>query len=396
MLRSYTNPQSNKNKITINNRGKDNSMAISRTRSAQHKVYIPASARENQYLMVKFVLTDQIIEKYSNLIDMNSSEPYTKFYQNLAKIFFKINSNLGLDTSLFIANDKFARVRYSPEKIITQTDQQLLFLYNPQFHTTQNSFFDGDKKSRKITLLYLANGDEIRNQAANFHGKVKEAAFKFREEIGIKLSDIRVCDHQHLTYDLFAKDKGVDGTHVHKFRSMTNRYLPDEIKIPKDTDSLTHIMVDLPINRRIRSLVKINEDEPGCYNELYSLIADAFINSAKKQNLLNGAVVANGLVPIVRAAEHENVIASGEMLMLGYNPKHSSGGYTCKWDSNKLVDTVKLIFVASDQDVTSHGYGKFVNQVILALNTFAKTLELDNKKEQMLVRLHQHIGFYPE
>jgi len=371
-------------------------MSISRTRNAQHKVYIPTSARENQYMMAKFVLTDQLIEKYKSLIDMNVSEPYAKLYQTLATIFFKINDNLEIETSQFIANNKFTRVRFSPEKMVSQTKQQILFCYNPKYHTSQNIFFDGDIKAKKITLLYLVNGDEIRDQAAKFHGKVKQAITKFRDELGIKKQDIRVSDHQHLTYDLFAKDKGVEGTNVHKFRSMTNRYLPDNISIPENTDSLTHVMVDLHINRRIRSLVKINEDEPGCYNELYSLIADAFINSAKNQNLLNGAVIANDLMPIVRSAKDENVIATEELLMLGYNPSHSSGGYTCKWDSNKLVDTVKLIFVASDQDVTSHGYGKFVNQTELALRAFAKQLDFINNKEEMLVRLHQHIGFYPE
>lgn len=369
-------------------------MSISRTRNTQHKVYIPTSARENQYLMAKFVLTDQLIEQYANLIDINASEPYTKLYQILAKTFFKISDDLEIESSQFIANDKFARVRFSPEKLISQTEQQLLFLYNPEFHTSQNVFFDGNKKAKKITLLFLANGDEIRVQAANFHRKVKQAITQFSEVVGLKEENVRVCDHQHLTYDLFAKNKGIEGTQVHKFRSMTNRYLADDQNLPENTDALTYAVVDFSINRRVRSLVQINDSEPACYNELYNLISDAFINAAKNQNLFNGAVVANGLVPIVRKGEDENVIANGELLMLGYNPTHSSGGYTCKWDSNKLVDTIQLIFVASEQNKTSYGYGKFVNQIEQALRSFAQQLDFVNDKEEMLVRLHQHIGFH--
>lgn len=369
-------------------------MPLSRTRSTQHKVYIPASARENQYLMAKFVLTDQLLEQYANLIDHDASEPYAKLYQTLAKTFFKVSDDLEIESAQFIANDKFARVRYSPEKLVSQTEQQLLFLYNPQYHTSQNIFFAGDKKAKKIALLFLANGDEIRLQAANFHKKVKQAITKFSDEIGIKKETVRVCDHQHLTYDLFAKNKGNEGTQVHKFRSMTNRYLADSQDIPENTDALTYAVVDFPINRRVRSLVKIDESEPACYNELYNLIADAFINAAKSQNLLNGAVIANGLVPIVRSAKDENVIADGELLMLGYNPTLSNGGYTCKWNPNKLVDTIQLIFVASDQNKTSHGYGKFVNQIEQALRSFAQQLDFVTDKEEMLVRLHQHIGFY--
>jgi hypothetical protein len=366
-------------------------MPISRTRSTQHKVYIPASARENQYLMVKFPLTDQILEKYADLIDENAKEPYTKFYQALADSFFKINDELEIDSSQFIANDKFVRVRFSPEKLTTQTKQQVLFLYNPEYHTSRNSFFRGNIKAKKITLIFLANGTEVRVHAAKFHQKVKQVISKFTDQIGANKEKVRICDHQHLTYDLFAKQKGVEGSQVHKFRSITNRYLADEQDLPKNHDALTYAVVDLPLNRRIRSLV---ESEPGNYNELYTLIADAFISSAKNQNLYKGAVIANGLVPIVRSGEDENVIASGELLMLGSNPAHTSCGYTCKWESNKLVDSVQLIFVACDKDKTSNGYGKFVNQIELALRGFAQQLDFVNDKEEMTVRLHQHIGFY--
>jgi hypothetical protein len=369
-------------------------MSLSRTRNAQHKVYIPTSARENQYLMAKFPLTDQLLEKYADLIDESATEPYAKFYQVLADQFFKINDEFSIESSEFIANDKFPRVRFSPEKLTTQTKQQVLFLYNPEYHTSQNTFFRGNLKAKKITLIFLTNGTEVRVHAATFHQKVKQAITKFSDQLGINKESVRICDHQHLTYDLFAKNKGIEGSQVHKFRSMTNRYLADELNLPENTDALTYAVVDFPLNRRIRSLTKNENNETSCYNELYNLIADAFISSAKQQNLYNGAVIANGLVPIVRKGEDENVIASGELLMLGFNPAHSSCGYTCKWESNKLVDTIQLIFVACDKDITSHGYGKFVNQIEQALRGFAQRLDFVNDKEEMLVRLHQHIGFY--
>ena len=369
-------------------------MTISRMRNTQHKVYIPSSARENQYLMVKFPLTDQLIAKYSSLIDEKSSEPYTKFYQKLAKIYLGVCDNLNIENCQFIANDKFARVRFSPEKMTSQTEQQLLFLYNPQYHTSQNSYFDGAKRAKKITLLFLANGDDVRVQSAKLHQQVKKAVYDYAKALEFDTYKVRVCDHQHLTYDLFAKEKGLEDKQVHKFRSTINRYAADGFDIPINKDALTYAVVDFPINRRIRSLVNIDENASEQYNELYNLIADAFISSAKHNHLNNGAVIANGLVPIVRNGKDENVIASGELLMLGYNPKNTDGGYTCKWSSDKLVDTIHLIFVASRQNETSHGYGKFVNQIEQALRSFAKSLDFVNDKEEMIIRLHQHIGYF--
>ncbi len=371
-------------------------MPLSRTRNLQHKVYIPSSARENQYLMVKIPVCEKLLARYSDFIDENSATPYEKVYQKLAEKFFSINDNLSLESTQFIANDKFARVRFSPEKLTAQTKQQVLFLYNHKYHTSRNSFYNGQTKAKKITLIYLPNGDDIRVQSAQFHQQVINSINSFISQIGVDSQSVRICDHQHLTYDLFAKNKGVEGSQAHKFRSMADRYLADELNLPEQTDTLTYAVVDLPMNRRIRSLVEIDNDATDKYNPLYNYIADAFISSAKHHNLNNGAVIANGLVPIVRSAKDENVIISGELLMLGYNPKHTSGGYTCKWHADKLVDSIQLIFVASEQDKTAHGYGKFVNQIEQALQSFAQKLCFVIEQEEMIIRLHQHIGFYPE
>jgi len=369
-------------------------MPISRTRNLQHKVYIPSSARENQYLMAKISLSDELLEKYSDLIDLNADAPYEKFYQKLADDFFTINDDLAIESTQFIANDKFARVRFSPEKMTAQTKQQVLFLYNPKYHASRNTFYNGQNKAKKITLIFLANGNDIRIQSAKFHRKVKQALESFAKQASITLTDIRICDHQHLTYDLFAKNKGIEGSQPHKFRPMTDRYLADDLSLPSNSDALTYAIVDFPINRRVRDLAPIDENPQERYNPLYNLISDTFINSAKHCNLNNGAVIANGLVPIVRRGEDENIIANGELLMLGYNPKHPSGGYTCKWNSAKLVDSVQLIFVASEQDKSPHGYGKFVNKIEQALHAFAEKLDFINDQEEMTVRLHQHVGFF--
>lgn len=369
-------------------------MPLSRTKNLQHKAYIPSSARENQYLMAKFPLSDELLTQYQSLIDIESDTPYEKLYQALADKFFAINDKLALESCQFIANDKFARVRFSPEKLTAQTKQQVLFLYNPKYHTSRNSFFNGANKAKKISLLFLASGEDIRGQSAKFHQLVTKALTEFAKQTAISLEQIRVSDHQHLTYDLFAKNKGVEGSQSHKFRPIVERYLADKQALPTSPNALTYAVVDFPINQRIRAMADIDDNPQERYNPLYNLIADAFISSAKKFNLNNGAVIANGLVPIVRSAKDENVVTAGELLMLGYNPEHTSCGYTCKWNSAKLVDTVQLIFVASEQDKTSHGYGKFVNEIEQALRSFAQRLAVSSDTEEMIVRLHQHIGFY--
>ena len=368
-------------------------MALSRTRNVQHKVYIPSSARENQYLLAKIKVTDELLAKFSSIIDETSATPYAKFYQKISSIFFKTSDDFGIENCQFVANDKFPRIRYSPEKMEPETDQQILFLYNPKYHFSQNSYFDGSKRANKITLVFLANGDEIRLNTAKFHQKVTQAISAFSQEVGLSKEEVRICDHQHITYDLFAKNKGLEGTQPHKFRSISNRYLADNITIPDNTDALTYAVVDMPINRRIKQLVEMDGNESELYNPLYNYIADALINAAKNHHLNNGAVIANGLIPIVRRSVDEVVVANGELQMLGYNPKDTSSGYTCKWSADKLVDKVQLVFVASEQHKTSHGFGKFLNQIEQTLHTLADKLDFIHDKEEMIVRFHQHVAY---
>jgi hypothetical protein len=367
-------------------------MSISRTRSTQHKVYIPSSARENQYLLAKFAVTDEMLAKFSSTD--NNDQPYLHFYQTLSKIFFKINDDLDIENGQFVANDKFTRVRFSPEKLTAQTEQQIIFLYNSHYHNSQNAYYDGNKRVKKINLVFLANGRKIRHDAAKFHKKVKQAITLLSQQIGLNNSDIRVCDHQHLTYDLFAKNKGIEGTHAHKLRSLKNRYSSDELTLPDNIDALTYAIVDIPLNRRMRKLTTIDETNNEPYSPLYNLIADTLISAAKKHNLNNGAIIANGLIPIVRRSSDEVAVTNGELQMLGYNPEHDSSGYICKWSADKLVDTMQFIFVASLQHSTNHGYGKFLNQVEHTLHSLAERLDYINSKEEMLIRFHQHIGFY--
>jgi hypothetical protein len=367
-------------------------MALSRSRNSQHKVYIPSSVRENQYLLAKFTLTDEIINKIAGKIDESSAQPFQNFYEKLSTLFFKICNDLNIESSHLVGNDKFTRVRYSPEKLTAQTDDQIVFLYNPLYHFSQDSYFDGAKKARKISLVFLTNSDDIRANAPALYQKVHDAIVEFSKQTGLTENSVRVCDHQHLTYDLFAKEKGVSGSQTHKLRPISVRYKAADVEVDPDSDALTYVTVELPISKRIRELVTIDETSSEPYNALYNFIADAFISSSKKYDIHNGAVIANGLVPFVRSSEDDIVVTNGELQKLGYNPEQTSCGYTCKWAADKLVDTASLIFIASNKNQTSVGHGKFLSQVEQALRSMAEKLEYVNDKEELKVRFHQHVG----
>lgn len=369
-------------------------MSILRKRSAQYKVHIPADARENQYLLAKFRLNEEFLAQYAHLIDSSAEKPYAKLYQFLSTTFFELCNEFAIETCQFVGTDKFTRVRYSPERFCSQTEEQILFLYNPEFHFNQGEYFDGSVLAKKVTLVFLANGTDIRYNAAQFHQKVAQALNGFIAQVKLPKEAVRVCDHQHVTYDLFAKEKGNTNTQATKLRSIVNRYQSQSVDIPKGYDELSYAIVNLPITRRIQQLVTIDTNEVSPYNDLYRLISDAFLSAAAKQKLSTGAFIANGLVPVVRENKQEKVFTTQELQMLGYNPKQSSNGIICKWSADKLVDTVQFILVAEEQNKLEQGYGRFLHQVENVVEQLAKELSFIPNKEELIVRFHQHIGFY--
>ncbi|MER2491759.1 DUF3083 family protein [Catenovulum sediminis] len=364
-----------------------------RDRSAQHKVYIPSNARENQYLLAKFELTDALLAKFADYIESGTEQPYSDFYKKLSELFFDVCDKHGLETCQFVANDKFIRVRYCPEKMTAQTDQQIVFLYSPKYHSGHKAYTNGKKRVRKIKLLFLANGAEIRHNSASFHVKVRSAVEELTRLLCLDEGAVRLCDHQHLTYDLFAKDKGIEGTQAHKLRSIASRFKAHDVILDEDKiDAQTYAVVSMPLNKRIRGLVDIVKSAPKPYEPLYKMLEETFTACAKQNDIDQGIMIANDLIPVVRSKSDTVISENGELQTIDFNENEPGNGFSCYYSCRKLVDTVQFVFIASKDDQTSYGYGKFLNQVHSAMRSIANKLDYQHETENMFVRTHQHVG----
>ncbi len=368
-------------------------MSIIRKRSAAHKAYLPGNVRDNQYILAEFSLTDDLLANLSAKFSDTKPQPYYDFYQHLSAIFFQLSAEVELNNCQFIANDKLARVRFSQEMHQWQTNQQILFYYNPENHHLKKSFFDGNKRVKKICLLFLATGNDIRTGAASFHSRVRQVVETFCENISLDKSEMRLRDHQHLTYDLFAKQKGCNTTQTHKLREIKKRYFSQEIKLPTYHSAMNYAIVTLNISEKLLQQVEIDSHSHDPYNPLYTYLTDVFTMAATRYNLNNGALIANGLVPIVRYSIHEIVSRVGELQMLGYNPEQSPCGIVSKWNANELADSIQLVFVATPENNTEHGFGRFLNQIEQAMQLMAVELEMDASKDEIMIRFHQHIAY---
>ena len=67
-------------------------------------------------------------------------------------------------------------------------------------------------------------------------------------------------------------------------------------------------------------------------------------------------------------------------------------GIVSKWNARELTGSVQLIFVATPEDNSEHGFGRFLNPIEQAMQLMAVELAIE-PKEDVMVRFHQHLAY---
>ncbi|KGJ99679.1 DUF3083 family protein [Thalassotalea sp. ND16A] len=362
-------------------------------RSKTSKVYLPSNSRYSQFLLAEFKITDNLIEQFEKPENNDKLKPWQSFYQQLSEQLFTVCEAEELNTVHFIANDKLPRVRFSEEVRHWKTEQQITIFYNPEYHQCYKAHFDGAVRAKKVSLLFLATGDSIRTSAADFHQKVSKAVATLIKQLNIPAEKVRLRDHQHLTYDLFAKDKNVEGTNAHTLRLIRRRYKAADFILPEKHDTISYVVASIPVSRKLIKRAGINLVGAKSYSPLYQMLSDASSSAATQFDLKNGAFIANGLTPIVRNSSTKPEQAVGELQMLGFDPQQPKHEFYCSWQDNHLVDYVQIIFAATEQDIKDKGYSKFVDNVDKSLRKMANALDMTPERDEIAVRFHQHLAY---
>ncbi|ALS98049.1 DUF3083 family protein [Lacimicrobium alkaliphilum] len=350
--------------------------------NSKHRVYIPTNAKSNQYILAEIKPDEAFYRHYQNPAEC---------YQKLSQQFFALADEFGLHNVHMIANDKLPVVRYHHEAYCLQTEKQILFFYDPQYHEAQNLFTKPDYQARKIRLVFLATGTEIRAHAAEFHSKVSQLLESLKGLLPDPQLQVKIRDHQHLSYDLFASAKGQKETYGYKLRGLYPRYRARQCDMPENHSAISYVTVNLPLTRQLKQRYLKPGDTD--FSPLYEALEKAFLQASEDKNLFRLALVANGLTPLVRNSQVDQSQHNTELQKISFDTAHDKHQFSRHWQADNLVETAHFIIVAGDEDNTESGYGHFMNRVEAALNNLAKTLQLDPMRNEMIVRFHQHISY---
>ncbi|MDQ9090783.1 DUF3083 family protein [Pseudoalteromonas haloplanktis] len=351
---------------------------------SQHRVYIPTTARANQYILAEFIPSESLYARFSTL---------EQCYERLARQLFSSCDEYELHNVHLIANDKLPIVRFHEESYCLQTAKQILFFYNPRYHEAHKCIYDSNQPSKKIRLLFLATGEDLRANAAVFHSRVKKVLALLQDTLLVDEPSIKIRDHQHLTYDLFAKAKGCKESYGYKLRGLYQRYQSRQCLLPTEHNEITYTTFSIPITRSLKTQFHHLLNGPN-YSEFYQHFYDAFIEQCAAKNLQLAAMVANGTMPIIRNSKTDNNDGNQELQKLSFTTDTDTTQYSHYWHDEKLVESLHFVIVASEKDEQGVGHGRFMNQVESMIRTLIEPLAINKERQDITVRFFQHINHY--
>lgn len=352
--------------------------------SHTNKVYIPDTARHTQYLLAELLVSEALLGCYPDTASC---------YKALSQQFFLFCQQQGLRHVSFIANDKLPVVRLHQEAFCFQTADQILFFYNPQYHEAQHSFVDPYHRARKISLLFLATGTEIRQQAAQFHQQVLNVVRQFQQTLPVSMQAIKIRDHQHLSYDLFARQKGCQSSYGYKLRDLAKRYQAAEQALPAHCSSMNYAIISLPFSRKIKEVLGVDPEQMPPWSALFVRLEQLFGKAMHEQGLYQLALIADGTAPLVRNSQLDKARASRELRMLNFDVTAPNPALQSYWQPDVLPDTVHFVVVAGQDDRNEQSYARFMNRLEDALKALGRALALQGETDDCVIRFHQQLSY---
>lgn len=365
--------------------------SLIRKKSAQNKVYIPANNRENQYLLIEFELSEQIISQLVSSKGINGNE-LAQFYLEFKQSFFNCCKVNGICNAMFVAKDKLVRVRFGEESQVIETGEQLIVFYDPKRHQGFKACYDKEQLVSKLVLAVFATGDDIREEAVNLHQKATHMVAELSEAVGQSADLFKVRDHQHITYELYAAEKGMKKTTTHGLRFVPERYQHQSLILPDDTKHNGYVVATMPIPMFLIEEAESNMSAEQPYQALYKSIVRTLTDVADEEEVNKLAIMANGRQAIVRSNQNEQIQVSDELVYLSFGEDEDQE-YFADWNATNLVDSIALVFRPTAEDVQNHSFGKYMNKVNQVLKLMGKVMGLEPERDDVMVRFHQNTQY---
>ncbi len=365
-----------------------NAKRLSRFRDKGQKVYVPISARDNHYILAQFELPQSFIEKVKVIESKSEVEQLVYF---ISSKLIRLCNEYHVENLAIINKQKLVRVRFAQENETIETDEQLIFYYNPEQASGFRDFIDNDVEHYQFQLLFLSSGDEIRHNAVDFHQRIANLLKDFSMQCKLSENAIKIKDHQHITYHIKTQ-RSDDNRKAHGFRELSVRYQEQGFELPKRCNSQSYVIAKMPMSVLQNDLNTVDYFTTSPFHRIYKEVADIFKNTVATSLACQSAVVASDLLPIVRIAGDNKVQKLNELMLINLCP-HGDSQCLVELDGTRYHDYIYFIFAANSDHEARGGYAKFVNNVTDVLNQITSKLGIENNRALYSLRFYQHLSY---
>lgn len=350
------------------------------TRSLVNSVYVPTDSRDNHYLLAKLPVADLV----SKFTDHNEQLDATQLVRFVSHKLFSLCREYGIANAFAIAKPKLVRVRFANEYEVVESADQFLVFYNPKHTLGYKYFVDHDAPLTQLSILFLAEGQELRSQAADFHQKVSHLLTELGQEL--KLSGaISLKDHQHITFEQNGA-KSEQGTRAHGFRYMAKRYQDHDFIVPNQHSYQSHLVVKFTMYDLLASQdVDLLAAKP--YQAWLENLTHIVQQELARFDIETAWLVASGQTPIVR-----NTPTSEQSQEIAWIDFTQSGLKTIA-RSEQVAGPLYLVFPIVPLDDKQQSHAKQVNQVLQCITSLRNCLYPSNLAAEFTVRFYQHLSY---
>ena len=348
----------------------------------QHKVFVPANARENHYLLAEIDTQALALEPLAQ---------QQRVYQLMSQRLFQLCRAYQITNVCFLASEKRVKVRFAEEFQLIETRQQLLLFYHPSHNCGFRTLFDHGGTSR-IRLVFLAHGERLREHAVVFHQQVSQLLEQFCSDNGLDRQAVSFEDRQHLTFDMFAAEKGQKHTQPHHFRYLSERYRQQALILPKYAEPLAYGIGRLTLTDGVIGNLGVDIDRAEDFESVYTRLYAAFCRHMKSSQIHQGYMLATDKNVVVNIGPTNSIERQAELLYLQVDVSDNVQQPHSSWPSIGLVNCIQCVFVARHgQGDKSHG--KFVNQQLSLMRNFAREIGVNPNSEALTMRFYQSLRY---
>lgn len=350
------------------------------TRSLVNSVYVPSDARDNHYLLAKLPVAE-LVEKFT---DYNQQFDTTQLVRFVSHKLFSLCKEYGIANAFVISKPKLVRVRFADEYEVVESTNQFLVFYNPKQTIGYKYFVEQHAEMSELSLLFLAQGDELRSHAADYHQKVSHLLSELAHDLKIKAA-ISVKDHQHITFAQHG-GKSAQGTRAHGFRFMAKRYQDQNFILPSQHSYQSHLIVKFTMYDLLAAQ-NIDLLSPHPYQDWLNKVTEIVEQELERNDLTTARLVASGQIPIVH--NKSGVEANSEIAWIDFD----SDGLQVIANNDQVAGPLYLVFPILVNDDSQQSHAKQVNQVLQCIGALRNRLYPSDLAAEFIVRFYQHLSY---